>query len=109
MITDKHNTTDTLTVTRNVSTVVSSNSLWDLDLSVNGGTLSSTAKTLLVNSKHQVPLKLSTGSGLYIKIYNTAYDNTTAYYRNILDSAHTTQYEVAITISTGEYTVTQIQ
>ena len=109
MITNKPNTTDTLTVTRSISTVVTSNSLWDLDLSVNGGTLSSTAKTLLINSKHQVPLKLSTGNSLYIKIYNTAYDNTTAYYRNILDSAHTTQYEVAITINTGEYTVTQIQ
>ena len=105
----KPNTTDTVTVTRNSSTVVSSNSLWDIDLSVNGGTLSSTYRSLLVNSKYQVPLKLAIGSNLYLKLYNTAYDSTTAYYRNILDSAHTTQYEVAITISTGAYTVTQIQ
>ena len=109
MITNKPNTTDTLTVARNASTVVSSNSLWDIDLLVNGGTISSTYKSLLTNSKYQVPLKLQLGGGLYLKLYNTAYDNTTAYYRNILDSAHTTQYEVAITLSTGAYTVTQIQ
>ena len=80
-----------------------------VNLLVNGGTLSSSYKTLLVNSKYQVPLLLSMGSNIYLKLYNTAYDNTTAYYRNILDSAHTTQYEVAITINTGEYIVTQIQ
>ena len=109
MVLNKANTTDTLTVTRNTSTVVSSNSLWEIDLLVNGGTLSSTYKSLLANSRYQVPLKLSMGSNIYLKLYNTAYDKTTAYYRNILDSAHTTQYEVAITISTGAYTVTQIQ
>ena len=106
---NKANTTDTLTVTRSTSTVVSSNSLWDIDLLVNGGTLSPTYKSLLINSKYQVPLNLQLGGGLYLKLYNTAYDSNTAYYRNIVDSTHTTQYEVAITISTGAYTVTQIQ
>lgn len=109
LIAPKSGTTDTLTITRSTNTAVQSSSVWNITLNLSGGTLTAGDKAALQNCKFQSALMLDVGNNARVKLYNTTYDSTNVYYKNIKDSTYTTQYEVVLNLSTRAYTVTQIQ
>jgi len=108
-ISKKSNTTDTIRVTRNKSTVVNTEKTWDISIKLAGGTLSVTDYTCIHDAEFQTPLLLSGVTGVYyIKLYNCYYSSSAIVYRNIPCGDVPTQYEVVITPSTRAYVVNTI-
>ena len=108
-ITNKHNTTNIVTVTRNKSTVVDTEDTWNIYINLAGGKFSATEYARLNNAKFQTPLLLSGVAGnTYIKLYNCYYSSSAIVYRNIPCGDISTQYEVVITPSTKAYVVNTI-
>ena len=108
-ITQKHNTTNIVTVKRAKSTVVDTEDTWDIYINLAGGKLSATEYARLNNARFQTPLLLNGVTGTtYIKLYNCYYSSSTIVYRNIPCGNISTQYEVVITPSTKAYVVNTI-